>query len=103
MLHFDVTGCPSTPRNIPRPGRLGGDIEAQVAMFLVVQTNSSVFSLSGDWYDADFCWHSEFDVAYGAPLGYAMRTGAHSWTRNFTRANVAIDVAAGTGEVDLLT
>ena len=102
VLHFDVTGCPSTPRTIPRPGRLGGNIETQIAIFLLVQTNSTVFSISGNWYDSDFCWRSEFDVAYGAPLGPATRTGAHSWTRNFTRANVAIDVAAGAGEVDLL-
>ena len=51
-LHFDVTGCPSAPRNISRPGRLGGAIEAQLAIFLVVQTQQTVFSLSGNWYDA---------------------------------------------------
>ncbi len=77
-------------------------METQLALFLVVQTASSVFSLSGNWYDADYCWHSEFDVAYGAPLGPATRTGSHAWTRNFTRANVAVDVAAGVGEVQLL-
>lgn len=102
VLHFDVTGCPSAPRNITRPGWLGGGIETQLAMFLIVQANSSVFSLSGNWYDADYCWHSEWDVAYGAPLGLAQRTGSHAWVRNFTRANVAIDVAAGVGEVELL-
>lgn len=102
VLHFDVTGCPAAPRNITRPGRLGGGIEAQLAVFLIVQEQTSVFSLSGNWYDADFCWHPEFDVSYGAPLGPAARTGAHAWTRNFTRANVAVDVAAGTGEVELL-
>jgi hypothetical protein len=51
-LHFDVTGCPSAPRNISRPGRRGGTIEAQLALFLVVQTQQTVFSLSGNWYDA---------------------------------------------------
>ena len=102
VLHFDVTACPAPPRNITRPGRLGGGIEAQLAMFLIVQAQTSVFSISGNWYDADFCWHDEFDVAYGAPLGLAVRTGTYSWTRNFTRANAAIDVAAGSAEVELL-
>jgi len=105
VLHFDVTSCPAAARNISRPGRLGGNIEAQIALFLVVQTRQTVFSISGNWYDADFCWRSEFDVAYGAPLGPATRTGPYTWTRNFTRANVAVDVSAGApgaGAVDLL-
>ena len=49
VLHFDVTGCPAQQRNISRPGRLGGAIEAQIALFLVVQTAQTVFSLSGNW------------------------------------------------------
>ncbi len=59
-LHFDVTGCPSVPRNISRPGRLGGAIEAQLAIFLVVQTQQTVFSLSGNWYDAGAALFSPF-------------------------------------------
>ena len=59
VLHFDTTACPAAPRNITRPGRLGGGIETQLALFLITQTQTSVFSVSGDWYDADFCWHSE--------------------------------------------
>jgi hypothetical protein len=101
-LHFDVASCPAAPRNISRPGRLGGDIETQLALFLIVQTPQTVFSISGNWYDADFCWRSEFDVAFGAPLGPAARTGAYSWARNFTRASVAVDVAAAVGTVELL-
>jgi len=54
-------------------------------------------------YDANFCWRPELDVAIGDPLGLAVRTSAHSWVRNFTRANVAVDVSAGrSGAVDLL-
>jgi hypothetical protein len=101
VLHFDVTSCPSEPRNITRPGRLGGSIETQIALFLVVQTERNVFSISGNWYDAFFCWRDEFDVAYGAPLAPAVRTGAYSWTRSFARCNVTVDVAAGVGEVFL--
>ena len=102
VLHFDVTVCPSTPRNITRPGRLGGTLELQLALFLIVQTNSSVFSISGNWYDNDFCDHSEFYTTYGYPLGEATRTGGYTWTRNFTACNVAIDVSNNLGEIDLI-
>lgn len=102
VLHFDVTSCPSSPRNITRPGRLGGDIELQMALFLTVQTNQTVFSISGNWYDPDFCWHSEFDTLFGSPLADATRTGPHSWIRNFTLCNVAVDVSSNVGEIDLL-
>ena len=102
VLHYDVTSCPSTPRNITRPGRLGGAIETQLALFLVVQTAQNVFSISGNWYDADFCWHDEYDVAYGSPLAPAARTGTYTWSRVFTRCNVTVDVAAGTGEIFLM-
>jgi hypothetical protein len=37
------------------------------------------------------------------PLAPATRTGPHSWTRNFTRANVAVDVSqGGASSVELL-
>jgi Hypothetical glycosyl hydrolase family 15 len=95
--------CPSPNRTITRPGRLGGDVEFQVASYLVVADAGTTLSLSNDWYDQNFCWHAEFDVDFGAPLGLASRTGPYSWTRNFTRANVAIDVSKGpSGAVDLL-
>ncbi len=102
VLHFDTTSCPTSPRNITRPGRLGGNIETQLALFLIVQTQASVFSISGNWYDADFCWRDEYDVSYGAPLGPAVRTGLYSWVRNFTRANVAVEVSTPSGTIDLL-
>lgn len=102
VLHFDTPSCPAAARNITRPGRLGGDIEGQLALFLIVQTQQTVFSCSGNWYDADFCWRAEFDVAYGSPLGPALRTGAHSWTRNFTSSFVSVDVSTGVGTVELL-
>ena len=102
VLHSDVTSCPAPTRNITRPGRLGGSIEAQLALFLIVQTPQSVFSISGNWFDADFCWRQEYDLAYGAPLGPALRTSPFTWTRNFTGANVAVDVMAGTGAIDLI-
>ena len=102
VVHFFSASCPALPRNITRPGRLGGAIEAQLALFLIVQSHQSVFSLSNDWFDASFCWHSEFDVAYGAPLGPALRTGTYTWARNFSLSRVTADVSAATGEVFLL-
>lgn len=44
----------------------------------------------------------DFDVEYGTPLGPALRTGKYTWTRNFTRANVALDVQGSSGDVYLL-
>lgn len=102
VAHFFSPSCPAQPRNITRPGRLGGPIEFELALFLVIQTNAAVFSISSDWFDADYCWHSEFDVAFGSPLGPPLRTGAFTWARNLTRAQVAVDVAARAGQVELL-
>ena len=66
-------------------------------------TAIAALSISNDWYDANFCWWAEFDVNFGAPLGNATRMGTHAWVRNYTRANVFIDVSQGrVGVVDLL-
>lgn len=95
--------CPAPNRTISRPGRLGGDIEFSVATYLIVADAGTTLSISSDWYDGNFCWRPEWDVDFGAPLGNATRTSAHSWTRNFTRANVAVDVGqARVGVVELL-
>ena len=96
-------GCPAANRTIVRPGPLGGDVEFAIATYLIVADAGTTLSLSDDWFDHNFCWRPELDVDVGAPLGPALRTGSHSWTRNFTRANVAVDVSAGrNGAVDLL-
>ena len=88
--------CPAPPRQITRPGRLGGDIEAAVATYLLVAgPTGATLSISDDWYDASFCWRPDFDVDFGAPLAPAVRTGTHSWVRTFARANVTVDVASG--------
>ena len=89
--------CPAPERNITRPGPLGGDIEAAVATYLIVADAGTTLSISNNWYDEDFCWRPEFDVDVGAPLGAAQRVAPHAWTRQFTRANVSVDVAAGGG------
>jgi hypothetical protein len=59
-------------------------------------------SVSSGWMDADFCWFSEFDVDFGAPAGEAVRTGTYTWTRQFSKATVAIDAAKSSGSVMLL-
>jgi hypothetical protein len=95
--------CPAENRTIARPGPLGGPVEFAVATYLVVADAGTTLSLSDDWYDQNFCWRPELDVDFGAPLAPATRTGPHSWTRNFTRANVAVDVSqGGASSVELL-
>jgi len=99
LTHASGGSCPDPGRHIPRPGRLGGNLEYTIATFLIVQTPWSVFSASTNWYDNDFCWHPEYDVQYGKPLSTAIRTGAYSWYRNFTMANVEVDVSKNYGAV----
>ena len=95
--------CPAANRTINRPGPLGGPVELAIATYLLVADAGTTLSLSNDWYDGSFCWRPELDVDFGNPLGNATRTGTHSWTRNFTRANVAVDMGAGgTSHVELL-
>ena len=95
--------CPAENRTIARPGPLGGSAEFAIATYLIVADAGTTLSLSNDWYDSSFCWRPELDVDLGSPLGPATRTSAHSWTRNFTRANVAVDISSGrSGAVDLL-
>ena len=103
VLHSPLSSCPESPRTIARPGPLGGDIEFAVASYLIVATAGTTLSVSNGWYDENFCWHPEFDVEVGTPLGPARRTGPHSWVRNYTQSNAAIDVSGGKmGRVDLL-
>jgi len=101
LVHFPGGTCPDPGRKIVRPGRLGGDMEFGIATYLLVQTRWSVFSASRDWYDMNFCWHPEYDLQYGTPLSEAVRSGPFSWYRNFTMANVEVDVARGYGVVFL--
>ena len=98
-LHVDAGGagvaCPALPRNISRPGPLGGPIEFWIASYLIVAGPGSTLSLSNNWFDADFCWRPELDVVFGTPVGPPVRTGLCTWARNFTRSIVAINVSAG--------
>ena len=76
------------------------DLAYALAAFLIVQSPYSYFGYSSGWYDADWHWHAgEYEAAYGSPLAPAVRQGTYSWTRNFTRCDVAIDVSAGTSAI----
>jgi hypothetical protein len=94
--------CPAPARTIVRPGPLGGPIEFAIASYLIVATPGTTLSISQGWHDKSFCWHSEFDVVYGTPLGPALRSGNYTFSRNYTRCNVEIDAGQKVGRVDLL-
>eukprot|EP00040_Diaphanoeca_grandis_P023212 m.125889 g.125889 ORF g.125889 m.125889 type:complete len:421 (+) comp29163_c0_seq1:61-1323(+) len=93
------------PRNIPRPGRLGGTIEFLIATYLIITSPGTTLSISTGWMDKDYSWAPEFDIEYGTPKGPATRIDSHSWSRNFTKCNVFINVSDArqqVGIVDLL-
>lgn len=91
IIHMNGV-CPAPDRNITRPGPLGGDIEFEVASYLIVQSPGTLLSISDDWYDQSFCWRPDFNIDFGLPLGPPVRTDNYSWIRNYTRANVALTV-----------
>ncbi len=45
---------------------------------------------------------SAVECRYGVPVGPAVRTSVYTWYRNYTRANVEIDVQGNVGMVFLL-
>ena len=49
---------------------------------------------SGGWNDAAWSWHDEYNEVYGAPCGAPQRLDATTWTRNFTRCTVWLNVSA---------
>jgi hypothetical protein len=73
----------------------------QLASFLVAMGPSSVFATSSGWYDADWCWHAEYDIFYGAPVAAAVRTGTYTFTRSFTNCDVSVDTTTQTGVITL--
>ena len=75
------------------------DFNYALAAFLIVQSPYSYFGYSSDWYDDNWCWHSQYDISYGKPLAEARRTGSHSWTRNFTLCDVDIDTVTGISHI----
>jgi hypothetical protein len=71
-----------------------------LAAFLVARTSPySYFGVSGGWSSGCWCWHREYDEASkcGAPTAPAVRTGAHSWTREYERCVVSVNTSAAEG------
>ncbi len=77
------------------------DLGYSMAAFLIVQQPYGYFGVSSTdfWYDDSWCWHPEYDLQYGSPLGDGVRTSPHSWYRNFTGCDVEIDTEKGLGVI----
>ncbi len=56
--------------------------------------NGSSGGPSGGWDDVAWPWHDEYNEVYGAPCGAPQRLDATTWTRNFTRCTVWLNVSA---------
>ena len=72
-----------------------------IAAFLVVRTNYTYFGISTGWYDADWCWHKEYDraAACGSPLSAASRSGPYTWSRAYEKCNVSVNTASQSGNL----
>jgi hypothetical protein len=72
-----------------------------VAGALIVQNSYTYLGISTGWYDRDWCWHIEYDIAEGCgrPLAPAMRTGLHTWRRSFEHCDVHVNTANATGVI----
>jgi hypothetical protein len=71
-----------------------------LAAFLVARTSPySYFGVSGGWSSGCWCWHKEYDEASkcGAPVAPAVRTSAHSWTREYEHCIVSVNTSAAEG------
>jgi hypothetical protein len=71
-----------------------------LAAFLVARTSPySYFGVSGGWSSGCWCWHGEYDEAAkcGLPAAPAVRTSAHSWTREYERCSVSVNTSAAEG------
>lgn len=101
LMHALGGTCPDN-RTITRPGRVGGELEYSLAAFLIAQNPQSVYSISNNWFDENFCWHPEFSLGYGTPLGPAVRTSSTAFYRNFTQCNVEFDAENQYGAIYLL-
>lgn len=76
------------------------DFVYALAGFLIVQEEYSYFGYSSGWFTENWCWMSPYyDYNYGLPLAPATRVDAYRWYRNFTNANVSLDVENGVGEI----
>ena len=73
-------------------------MEDSIAAFLIIKGNYSYYSASTGWFDADWVWHSEYDLIYGEPLGPAtLSADGMVYTRCFTGCNVTVNCSGANG------
>ena len=71
-----------------------------LAAFLIARTSPcSYFGVSGGWSSGCWCWHNEYDqvAKCGAPAAPAVRTSAHSWSREYEHCSVSVNTSAAQG------
>jgi len=62
-----------------------------LAAFYIAMSPTWVFGVSTGWIDSAYCWRQAYDIKCGEPLNNATRTGAYTFTRNFTGCDVFVD------------
>lgn len=65
-----------------------------IAAFLIVRGPYSYYSASTGWFDRDWHWHAEYDLAYGSPLGPATVLGDGVYLRKYTNCSVLVNCTA---------
>ena len=91
--------CPDAPKD---PSSHGTSLPYALAAFLIAKTSPySYFGISSGWYDVSWCWHSLYDEAAkcGPALAAPIRTGSHSWTRNFQHCLVTVNTTSRVGVI----
>ena len=77
----------------------GLNLTDSIAAYLIGSSNYSYYSASTGWFDKDWTWHDEYDLAVGSPLGPAVRHTTHgglgySYSRSFAGCDVAVNCTA---------
>jgi len=62
-----------------------------IAAFMIVQGDYSYYSSSTGWFDSDWVWHKEYEMAVGQPLGLAVNHGGGIFTRAFSGCDVHVN------------
>lgn len=94
-----VTGVAHLPIMCRQLISRGLDLMDSIAAFLIIQGKYSYYSASTGWFDKDWVWHKEYELAVGQPLGPAVRHGASGlYTRAYSGCDVSVNCsAAGRG------
>eukprot|EP00035_Acanthoeca_spectabilis_P005398 m.113179 g.113179 ORF g.113179 m.113179 type:complete len:500 (-) comp13010_c0_seq1:102-1601(-) len=71
-----------------------GALTDALAAYMIVAGNYSYFMFSKGWFDSGWCWHPEYNAAYGDPLGPATTTvtpTATIYTREYSGSTVTVN------------